>query len=215
MLERVELGARATQPDLFSSPVDQIHRHQTTLPAPVFRFDDEVGERLRDGIDDDSLQLPAGAVATRDVAANRELRWIGHEVPLRCASLQAVGAGVGGGRYASAHPVQIECENANGASIAAKAAGGVRNQSPSSRTRPHQVPSPASIGCGGRGRRSRSLSTTAAATSLSLRPLCWEWSRSISKARLAAIEWRAIRIPLACSIIARRPNAPAGSGTRR
>src|SRR5579859_39594 len=45
------------------------------------------------------------------------------------------------------------------------------------------------------GSRRRWLSTTAAATSLSLRPLCWEWSRSISKAGSAAIEWRAIRIP--------------------
>jgi hypothetical protein len=30
----------------------------------MLRFDDEVGERLRDGIDDDALQLPASPVAT-------------------------------------------------------------------------------------------------------------------------------------------------------
>ena len=39
-------------------------------------------------------------------------------------------------------------------------------------------------------------------------PLCWEWLRSISKALSASIPWRAIRIPFACSITARRPNAP-------
>ena len=40
----------------------------------------------------------------------------------------------------------------------------------------------------------------AAATSASLWPLCWEWSRSISKAVSLSITWRAIRIPFACSI---------------
>jgi len=32
-----------------------------------------------------------------------------------------------------------------------------------------------------------------------------EWSRSISNARSALIEWRAIKMPFACSISARRP----------
>ena len=35
--------------------------------------------------------------------------------------------------------------------------------------------------------------------------MCWEWSRSIAKARSASIAWRAIRMPLACSITARNP----------
>src|SRR5579862_974430 len=70
------------------------------------------------------------------------------------------------------------------------------------------LPAVASFVGGAGGRSRRWLSTTAPATSLSLRPLCWEWSRSISKARSALVEWRAISMPLACSISARRPNAP-------
>ena len=74
VLERVELGGRAAQPDLLPRRVDEIDRHQATRPAPVLRRDDEVGERLGDGIDDDARQLPADAVAARDVASDRELR---------------------------------------------------------------------------------------------------------------------------------------------
>ena len=40
-------------------------------------------------------------------------------------------------------------------------------------------------------------------------PLCWEWVRSISKATVSFEPWRSIRMPLARSITARRPNAPS------
>ena len=43
--------------------------------------------------------------------------------------------------------------------------------------------------------------------STSLRPLCCECSRSISNARSALVDWRAIKIPFACSMTARRLNA--------
>jgi len=62
----------------------------------------------------------------------------GHDVPLSRDSLQPGGAGAGGGK-ASAHPLQIECENVSRASIAATTASGGWNQSPSSWTRPHQA----------------------------------------------------------------------------
>ena len=58
------------------------------------------------------------------------------------------------------------------------------------------------------GTNRRWLSTIAAATSATLRPLCCEWSRSMPNALSASMECRAIRIPFACSITARRPNAP-------
>jgi hypothetical protein len=38
------------------------------------------------------------------------------------------------------------------------------------------------------------------AMSTSLWPLCCEWSRSISNARSEVVEWRVIRMPIACSI---------------
>ena len=54
-------------------------------------------------------------------------------------------------------------------------------------------------------------STTAAARSISLRLSMLERSRSISNAACSSMVWRSIRMPLARSISARRPNAPARS----
>jgi hypothetical protein len=54
-------------------------------------------------------------------------------------------------------------------------------------------------------------STTAAARSMSLRLATRECSRSSSNAESSSIEWRSIRMPLARSISARRPNAPSRS----
>jgi len=41
-----------------------------------------------------------------------------------------------------------------------------------------------------------------------LAPVVLRVGRSISNARSWSMPWRAIRIPFACSITARRPNAP-------
>ena len=54
---------------------------------------------------------------------------------------------------------------------------------------------------------SRWLSTMAWAMSKSFLPVCCEWSRSNSKATLSLAPCRSIRMPLARSITARRPNA--------
>ena len=62
-------------------------------------------------------------------------------------------------------------------------------------------------GCGSGGSSRRWLSTIACATSTSFRPLCCEWSRSMSNARSASIECRAIRMPFACSIVEREEMA--------
>jgi hypothetical protein len=81
MLERVELGSRATQPDLLPGRVDEIDRHQTTHPVPAPWLDDEVGERLGDRIDEHTAEHAADAVTTRDIASDRELRAVVHSVP--------------------------------------------------------------------------------------------------------------------------------------
>src|SRR5581483_798545 len=62
------------------------------------------------------------------------------------------------------------------------------------------------LACG--GRRRRWLCTTASARSASFLPVCCDWSRSILNASSSSIELRAIKIPFACSILARRPKAP-------
>ena len=70
-------------------------------------------------------------------------------------------------------------------------------------------------GLGAGGTSSMWLSTTASATSNSFRPLRCDWARSISNALRSSIAWRAIMIPFARSITARRANAPSRLGTRR
>jgi hypothetical protein len=44
----------------------------------MFRFDDEMGERPGDGIDDHPSQVPADTVAATDFAADAELRGFAH-----------------------------------------------------------------------------------------------------------------------------------------
>jgi hypothetical protein len=44
-------------------------------------LDDQVGERARDGVDDDPTQLPAGAVAAGDLAADHQRLRSAHRTP--------------------------------------------------------------------------------------------------------------------------------------
>ena len=65
--------------DLLGARVNQVNRDQSTLSLPVLRLDDEMGQRTRDGINDDACQFPAHAVAALNLATNRELRGLAHE----------------------------------------------------------------------------------------------------------------------------------------
>jgi len=49
-----------------------------TYALPMSRFDDEMGERPSDGIDDHTSQVPADTVAATDFATDAELCGFAH-----------------------------------------------------------------------------------------------------------------------------------------
>jgi len=82
VLEIFEPSHGAAQVHLGSRSAHEIDRDEMAHSLTVLRLDDEMGECPGDGIDDDASQFSAGAVATRHVTSNDELRGLAHDTPL-------------------------------------------------------------------------------------------------------------------------------------
>jgi len=80
-LKRVELSHAAPQPEVLRRRIDNIDSHKAAGLSPMPWFDDEVRQRLGNGINDHSSQMPANAVAAHDFASNGENRGSVHEEP--------------------------------------------------------------------------------------------------------------------------------------
>jgi hypothetical protein len=80
-LKRLELSHAAPQPEVLRRRVDKIDVHEAAGVSPVPWFDDEMRQRLGNGINDHSSQMPANAVVAHDFAANGENRGSVHQEP--------------------------------------------------------------------------------------------------------------------------------------
>ena len=67
VLEVLELGARATQRHLRVRGFDHVHWDEPPESPALRGFDDEMGDRTRDRIDDHPPQLPAWPIAAADL----------------------------------------------------------------------------------------------------------------------------------------------------
>jgi hypothetical protein len=78
-VELVELRCGATEPDLVCRGVDEVEGNKPA--SPVLGFDDEMGDRADDGINDHAARLATGPIATAGLSPDRELRHLCHIHP--------------------------------------------------------------------------------------------------------------------------------------